>query len=108
VSAWSIFTHDDLPPLSGDSVPSPLPEPLPEGEVSIRPGEEPSDFDVRRIERQGSVAKSLRGAAEREAVQWRRRRLCDYALLIEVAESADDALVLLGEVEHRFGLRWRP
>jgi hypothetical protein len=66
-----------------------------------------TDCDGRRIERQAKIATALRAAAEREPVPWRQRRLDDYALLIHVADSADEVVALLGEVERRLGVKVR-
>ena len=99
MSRWSVFTHDDLPPLLGEPVPPPLAKPLPGAEVSRRPGERIGDYDSRCLERQAKVsARAIRFAATRVGGE-RRQMLVDRALLIEVTGPVSEVVELLQEVE---------
>ena len=101
---WSIFTHADLPPLSGRPPSAPLREPLPDGLV---PGVPPlPTIEAERIDRQRKVAARIRGVLGQVDGNQRRQMLADRALLIETADSADEVLVLLDEVE-RLGVKVR-
>ena len=53
--------------------------------------------EAKRIEHQRGLARVIRGAAERAAGR-RQQPLRDRALLIEVADSAEDVITLIDEV----------
>lgn len=95
--AWSLFIHDDLPPLPGRSASAPLGHPLVDGQVhgGIPPL---PPIEAERIDRQGKVAKVVRHAAD-QVPGSRRRMLRDRALLVEVADSSDEVLELLSELK---------
>jgi hypothetical protein len=61
------------------------------------------DGDSQRIARQGAIARAIRGAIENIDGP-NRQKLADRALLIEVADSTDQVLELLDEVE-RLGVK---
>jgi hypothetical protein len=97
MNGWSISTHDDLPPLPGRRSSSPLAHRLPGGQVPSAPPISPIDSE--RIARQGAIARTIRQVLPDLPSRRRQRMLADRALLIEVADSADEVLELLDEVE---------
>jgi hypothetical protein len=54
--------------------------------------------EAKRVERQRGVARVIRGAAQR-ADGPRKQKLRDCALLIEITDSVDEVLELIGEVK---------
>jgi hypothetical protein len=64
----------------------------------------PEENEAKRIERQAEVAHAVRAAAVVADPDDRCRKILDRALLIEVADTADEVLILIDEVR-RLGVR---